>query len=169
MFWETGEQGLLRSSRVIQAPIRPQSFAEIIDDLKPDFPSEGPVGGAGIDASAQALNPDWLLNLFAETVDRAEDEMAGGGGSGFCAFAYEDVEDEGVSERPSISEEDRVAAELELETANTTGDLKRIRRAFALRNHPDLMRSALCAQATMRMKIANMLIDRRRKEIEARR
>ncbi|HLH11647.1 MAG TPA: hypothetical protein VKV77_07210 [Methylovirgula sp.] len=67
-----------------------------------------------------------------------------------------------------MSEEERVVLELSLDSATSLADLKRIRRAFALRNHPDLFKSGGHAEATARMKIANMLIDRKRREIEAR-
>ena len=53
-----------------------------------------------------------------------------------------------------------VSRELALDAARSTADLLRLRRAFALRNHPDLVPPEKRAQATTRMALANFLIDR---------
>jgi hypothetical protein len=58
-----------------------------------------------------------------------------------------------------------VARELGLDTAKSMADLLQLRRAFALRNHPDLVPQEKRARATARMALANFLIDR---EIRAR-
>jgi hypothetical protein len=144
--------------------IRPLSFAEILDEIY--FAAEDSVMRR---AEPQADNRDWLFQLFAEPAESAADG-ASGKAEAFAEriSAYREAEGDRAA-APAVSEEERVAAELELEGATTIGDLKRIRRAFALRNHPDLFRPGSGAQATSRMKIANMLIDRRRKEIESRR
>lgn len=52
-----------------------------------------------------------------------------------------------------------ILVELDLRSGLAPGDLARIRRRFALVNHPDRLPPAFHAQATMRMKIANALID----------
>lgn len=52
-----------------------------------------------------------------------------------------------------------VTEELRLESAHTAADLKRIRRRYALHNHPDRVPPALREEATRRMTIANTLID----------
>ena len=144
--------------------IRPLSFAEILDEIY--FAAAESVMGR---AEPLANNGDWLFQLFAEGVEAPADP-ASAEASAFAdrVSAYRDAEADAAA-APAISEEDRVAAELELDGAATIGDLKQIRRAFALRNHPDLFKPDSGAQATARMKIANMLIDRRRKEIESRR
>jgi hypothetical protein len=53
-----------------------------------------------------------------------------------------------------------IAAELRLGSARTGEDLRRIRRSFAMRNHPDRVPAWLRDEATRRMTIANALIDR---------
>ncbi|HKH80639.1 MAG TPA: hypothetical protein VKA03_03335 [Methylovirgula sp.] len=131
-------------------PIRPLSFIEILDDLPLDCVAEQPA------AAIASANRDWLFQLFS-AIESSPDPTSGG-------KAYREAAVEAPPTAP-MSEEERVAVELELDSAATAADLKRIRRAFALRNHPDLFHHGLCAQATSRMKIANMLIDRRRKEI----
>jgi hypothetical protein len=144
--------------------IRPLSFSEILDEIY--FAAEDSVMQR---AEPHADNGDWLFQLFAEPAEAAADE-ASGKAKAFAdrVSAYREAKGD-LAAAPAISEEDRVAAELELDGAVTIGDLKRIRRAFALRNHPDLFQPGSGAQATLRMKIANMLIDRRRKEIESKR
>ena len=53
-----------------------------------------------------------------------------------------------------------IAAELRLGSARTREDLRRLRRSFAMRNHPDRVPAWLREEATRRMTIANALIDR---------
>jgi hypothetical protein len=53
-----------------------------------------------------------------------------------------------------------VARELDLGSPRSMADLLRLRRAFALRNHPDLVPLEKRARATARMALANFLIDR---------
>jgi len=57
-----------------------------------------------------------------------------------------------------------VAEELGLRPGLTSRQLSGIRRAFALANHPDRIPSPHRGQATRRMAIANILIDRALKE-----
>jgi hypothetical protein len=53
-----------------------------------------------------------------------------------------------------------VAAELRITAQMTLSDLNRLRRNYALANHPDRAGSADRENATRRMMVANMLIDR---------
>jgi len=57
------------------------------------------------------------------------------------------------------SDLEMVAAELDLTSDLTLEDLSRIRRDFALANHPDRVAPALSDHATRRMTSANTLID----------
>ena len=54
---------------------------------------------------------------------------------------------------------DEIAAELGLNLSITGDDIARLRREFALRNHPDRVPQELRAVATQRMQIANALLD----------
>ncbi len=140
-------------------PIRQPSFSDILEDLAFD-PHAAEDFGAAMPA---ASNPDWLFHVFAAA---AEDVVADSQSS---RAAYYEADSEEPPVLVSLSEEERIIAELELQTAKTLDDLARIRRAFARRNHPDLMlHPRLAEQANARMKIANMLIDRRRKELARR-
>jgi hypothetical protein len=53
-----------------------------------------------------------------------------------------------------------VADELHINAQMTLADLNRLRREYALANHPDRAGSADRENATRRMMVANMLIDR---------
>jgi hypothetical protein len=61
--------------------------------------------------------------------------------------------------KPQKTEDERIAEELGLTPELRTIDLKRIRRDFAKRNHPDRFGPANRSNAQRRMSIANMLID----------
>lgn len=63
---------------------------------------------------------------------------------------------------------DEVAADLGLDGSETIAELADRRRAFARANHPDRVPTDLRDNATMRMKIANMLIDETVRRINAR-
>ena len=140
--------------------IRNRSFAEILDDLV--LPSED-----ATDAPSQARNLSgvsrqgrWfpLFATDAETAPLSEARES--------AYYSEEAE---ASAAPiiDIEEEDRIAVELDLDSVATLAGLARARRAFALRNHPDLFHPRLRAISNRRMQLANMLFDRRRREIAA--
>jgi hypothetical protein len=69
-------------------------------------------------------------------------------------------------ELPSI-EPDAIAAELGLADA-TPADLGRLRRVFALKNHPDRVAPDLRQRALQRMQVANGLIDEAKRRALAR-
>jgi hypothetical protein len=113
---------------------------------------------------------DWLFHLLAAAAQQIPDEDAGG----LRAAAYrQDISEDlhqGVPEEMRgfailADDEESIAAELNLPAVQSLAELKQIRRAFALRNHPDRLHYSLQGAATRRMKIANMLIDRRGKEL----
>lgn len=64
-----------------------------------------------------------------------------------------------TDEPPGPADPAVIGEELGLADDLSAVDLNRIRRAFALRNHPDLCAAAYRDLATERMRIANMLID----------
>ncbi len=68
---------------------------------------------------------------------------------------YRDAE---AAEQPPC-DADSIAAELGLNRNLTAADITVLRRAFALRNHPDRVPEAWRALATERMTIANRLLD----------
>jgi len=68
---------------------------------------------------------------------------------------------------PSTDPED-IAAELRMANARWPKDFDRIRREFALVNHPDKVMPHLRDRAVVRMQIANMMIDREKRKAAAR-
>jgi hypothetical protein len=103
----------------------------------------GPVGLRGVpplegDPDAGAANPD----LWADTL------------------AWLELGDEPpATEKMRPADPAAIGEELGLTRDLSVADINRIRRAFALRNHPDLCAPAQRELATQRMRIANMLID----------
>jgi hypothetical protein len=75
------------------------------------------------------------------------------------ARLYGEDRPEGVQPDYAPADDAAVAAELRLASARTGEDLRRIRRSFAMRNHPDRVPAWLRDEATRRMTIANALID----------
>jgi hypothetical protein len=80
----------------------------------------------------------------------------------FSSDAYLEQQRESAPRRPQSRPNDpgAVAAELSISAEMTLSDLTRLRRTFALANHPDRAHPLERDSATRRMMIANMLIDR---------
>jgi hypothetical protein len=87
--------------------------------------------------------------LAAPLVDRAE----------ALRRAYADEEPAALTLREDC-DPDTLARELGLAEDLTTREIERIRRSFALANHPDRVQAFQRDLATRRMTVANMLIDR---------
>jgi hypothetical protein len=64
-----------------------------------------------------------------------------------------------AEKRPLPSDKELVRVELGLAENATRADIQRIRRQFAIRNHPDMLDASERDEATQRMTIANMLLD----------
>lgn len=137
-------------------PIRPLSFGEILDDVV----EEARISHlAGVQTTRHARpEPGRLFDFFMASKQQADAE--GSRGSRAEAYFEEPIE------LPVIADtEEAIAAELDLPGVTSLTELNQIRRAYALRHHPDRLHPALRGDATRRMKIANMLIDRRGKEL----
>jgi hypothetical protein len=137
-------------------PIRQPSFADILEDVALDLSEAEPA-----EAAPTLTGQDWLFHIFAAAAEAAIAADA-------SAAAYRESAGGMSLNIHGLSEEDRVAAELDLGAARSLDDLARIRRAFARKNHPDMLHPGLSDQATGRMKIANMMINRRARELKAR-
>lgn len=138
-------------------PIREPSFADILEDV-----ALNPVAAEQPETTPVFPSQDWLFDIFDAAADAAIMTDA-------SAAAYRELAGEPLLSPIGASEEERIAAELDLYTARNLDDLARIRRAFARRNHPDMLHPCLSEQATARMKIANGMIDQRAHELKARR
>jgi hypothetical protein len=137
-------------------PIRQPSFADVLEDVAL-APDDAPLSD---DAPATASQPDWLFHIFADAAAAVVAARS-------SATAYHEAADE-AQPIADLGDDERVAAELDLASATSLDDLARIRRGFARRNHPDMLHPGLSDQATARMKAANMLIDRRARELKRR-
>jgi hypothetical protein len=80
------------------------------------------------------------------------------------ARLYGEDRPEGAQPLYAPADDASVADELRLATARTGEDLRRIRRSFAMCNHPDRVPAWLRNEATRRMTIANALIDQAMRE-----
>ncbi len=153
--------------------IRAPSFAEVLDDV-----ALGTETRSSSLRFANASGQDWL-SLLLKTHSNVNEPPRANVEAAF--FADEDAlapfdrfeADEASAEMPKIDvetvfdmDEGKIAAELGLKAARSVAALRQARRAFALRNHPDRFHPSLRDKANQRMQLANMLLDRRRKEIE---
>jgi hypothetical protein len=149
------------------AAVRNRSFAEILDDVaatqdESSTPSR-------MRSFADAAGNDWffsMLNRAAGAPSKASEAAFFEDG----AAKEDDVAAEPVAAEP-ISfdlDEDKIAAELGLASARSVMELKHARRIFARRYHPDLFTSDLQPLANARMQLANMLLDKKRRELEGR-
>jgi hypothetical protein len=100
---------------------------------------------AGASVVASALGGVNSARASAEAVKRARKSRPGEAG-------------------PRKSEDETIAEELGLREDLAIDELRRIRRDFAKKNHPDRFEPALRLGAARRMTIANMLIDARLKQ-----
>lgn len=139
------------------SPIRPLSFSDVLDDIV----EEAQLGRSHNLHANRPVRPDmdWFFQLLAMA---AKPQPADQSSAGTGADVYDEEIGEIVAPR---DDEAGIAEELALSRVGSLAELKQIRRAFALRNHPDLLHPTVQMWATRRMKIANMLIDRRVKEL----
>ena len=111
------------------------------------------------------------------TPDAAVEELWNSVPSDFVAKVYGEAADrdtvhsppgiEPPEPLPSTDPED-IAAELRMANARWPKDFDRIRREFALANHPDRVVPHLRDRAVVRMQIANMMIDREKRKATSR-
>ncbi len=138
-------------------PIRQPSFADVLEDVAL-APHEERVEDEA--AVAAPVSQDWLFHVFVEAAEAVATPRR--------PDAYRENASD-IFQTPlfdATTDEDRIAAELDLPAAVNLDDLARIRRGFARRNHPDKLHPDLAELATARMKTANMLIDRRERELK---
>jgi len=135
-------------------------FSEVLENL---FQSAGQVLGSTAKASASRGLQDAASRLQQVDASEQERETATLVASLEAYLEHRRKDSLPPALRPAdpqaIAEELRISAKMSLK------DLRRLRRAFAVANHPDRAGAAVRENANRRMTIANMLIDR---EIERR-
>lgn len=149
---------------------RPNSdFATILDALfartdEDETPAAQPKVNFDYLAVAEELHSG-RIRVAGDTVE-AEYREAGSLESELAAILAEarttPVPDAGVDDLPP-ADPAAIAVELALDTM-PSADLGQLRRAFALRNHPDRVPPHLRERALARMQIANRLIDDARRK-----
>lgn len=128
-------------------------FAMLLDEIQGSRPEERgshvrlrPVG-----------NPGFAVQFVSDPANPITAEMLGG------LYIDELVYDPSTAADmppPKTSTNPReIAAELAITRATTTAELYRLRRTFALNNHPDRLAPHYRETATRRMMIANRMID----------
>lgn len=148
-------------ARATDAPPSSAGFRAAFDDAeetpRDDGPAQGgatkaPTSGRGPAAPRRAPDPvramRRLIAAFAATLGRR-------GG-----LAKAKPEPAPIA---PLDEDAAIARELGLSSDLAIGDLRRIRRDFAKKNHPDRFAPPQRTQAARRMTIANMLIDQQMK------
>lgn len=138
-------------------PLRLASFRAVLEDLadaEPDTsrPPPGSAGDAPLDHAAHMEQFGSVLGAMVR------------GSWNFVSPArlsrlYAEARAGAATEPPDVSEAESIAQELGIRPRLSAKDLRRIRREFALGNHPDRVSAPRRERATRRMIIANALID----------
>ena len=132
---------LARGERSDDAPARPtMSFGFVTPD-------------AAVEELWKSVPSDFVARVYGESSERAAVETT--------------PSIETPEPLPSTNPED-IALELRMANARWPRDFDRIRREFALLNHPDKAAPHMRDRAVVRMQIANMLIDREKRKSVAR-
>jgi hypothetical protein len=127
-------------------------------------PDDRDAFGKALDEAGRAFDGE-DANPAAAVFQRTLDRISGLWSSrsyvpaGLLARLYADERPEAPAYVSPRSDPASVAEELSLTPHLTADELNRVRREFALANHPDRVTPARRAQATQRMTIANTLID----------
>jgi hypothetical protein len=139
--------------------LRLGNFRSFLDMLGSDEQEEGDASRPPASHDRQRPRHPWP---FPDRVARMPDERRERSYVPLDRLArlYGEERPEGAQPPYAPADDASVATELRLASARTGEDLKRIRRSFAMRNHPDRVPAWLRDEATRRMTIANMLIDR---------
>jgi hypothetical protein len=147
-------------------PLRLASFRAVLEDLGNAAPEDcRPPDGGARDApfghSARCERFGSLLSAMARGSWNFVSPSS-------LSHLYAEARAGAASESPrGMSEAEMVAGELCLRPRLTAQELRRIRREFALGNHPDRVPAPLRERATRRMIIANTLIDQALKALSS--
>jgi hypothetical protein len=138
--------------------LRLGNFRSILEMLGPDGPGDGetapPRGPTVRPGPRRAAS-------FRDAFDRIPDDRRERRYIPLDRLArlYGEQRPEGTQPAVWPADDAAIAAELRLGSARNGDDLRRIRRSFAMRNHPDRVPAWLRDEATRRMTIANAMID----------
>ncbi|MFA6139132.1 MAG: hypothetical protein WC684_00280 [Hyphomicrobium sp.] len=130
----------------------PEDFAQVLDSV---FRS----ARAGLPAGPVDVRPKSLHGAASNVTLLGEPDRRATPSASLSIY----MEHRSKSRAPRVmkpADPQSVANELKIAPHMTFADLGRLRRAFALANHPDRAAAPERENATHRMMIANMLIDR---------
>jgi len=146
----------------------PSEFASLLDDMiakagKNETPAPRPSMPFGYVGPSEAVEELWasvpedfVASLYQETGTRQSfDETPG-------------IQTPEPEAPLPPADPESIAAELGISHARRQRDFDRIRREFALANHPDRVEPRLRENALQRMQIANMLIDQAKQKASRR-
>jgi hypothetical protein len=138
--------------------LRLSNFRSILEMLGPDAHGDDDPVGSLAAAQTQSRHP----RIFRDAFERAPDDRRERRYIPLDRLARLYSEERPDDDPPPVwpADDATIAAELHLTSARTGDDLRRLRRSFAMRNHPDRVPAWLRDEATRRMTIANVLIDR---------
>jgi hypothetical protein len=131
-------------------PTPDEAFASLLD------------ARARLSGSSPRVQAEWLLrSACVRGIDMVAETNADQPGDVSEAMSRIYADEEFVAPTlPQACEPDTLACELGLAEGLTTREIERIRRSFALANHPDRVSADQRDLATRRMTVANMLIDK---------
>ena len=144
-------------------------FDAVLDRLKEETDETASPEGFGVEppsVAVRGLNTGFISALnsvpSAGGSERLQDAY----------FAFSDDEPPGPSDAENELEArfarltpQEIAEDMDLHSGDDAAKLHTLRREFALKNHPDRVPDAWREAATMRMKIANLLVDEALKRI----
>jgi hypothetical protein len=128
------------------------NFEALIDDLFAEIDQQSDTPRAGRRVSVDSLEATWDLAFNARANPRQASQSPAQTPNPYAS--YEDAT------LDTTLDPYKIISELGLHSDATEEDVLALRRAFALRNHPDRVPAELRDLATQRMMIANDLMDR---------
>jgi hypothetical protein len=137
--------------------LRLGNFRSILEMLGPEGHGEEDAASPSASVQPQPRHPRSFGDAFEHIADERRERRYIP--LDRLARLYGEERPEGNQSPVWPADDAAIAAELRLGAARTGEDLRRIRRSFAMRNHPDRVPAWLRDEATRRMTIANALID----------
>lgn len=126
--------------------------------LKRKQPAPGSAGKAPERPTSATASVEFWRAFLRQDAEPTSAFVQQGSPAAFAGQSSSETMKARADAAPSVEPRD-IARELGLSRFASVRALQRLRRDFALKNHPDRMPSTLRVQATKRMMIANALID----------
>lgn len=131
----------------------PAGFAEVLEEASRS-------AGINLDNDVRAARPRTVRPSRLEQISEIARELRMSMYSALLESYLEHHKPRKAPRALQPTDAQSIAAELSITDRMTVGELSRLRRRFALANHPDRVDLSERENATRRMMVANMLIDR---------